>query len=36
MIAEISGDDMSFRAISKAGKVVDSGTFKRAERKAAN
>ena len=34
MVAEISGDEMSFQAISKSGKVVDSGKFKRAERKA--
>jgi predicted phosphodiesterase len=34
MVAEISGDEMSFQAISKAGNVVDSGKFQRAERKA--
>jgi hypothetical protein len=36
MVAEISGDEMSFQTITRTGKVVDSGTFKRAERKAAN
>jgi hypothetical protein len=36
MIAEIVGDEMSFQAISRAGKVVDSGKFKRAERKVSN
>lgn len=36
MIAEISGDEMSFQTITRAGKVIDSGKFKRVERKAAN
>jgi predicted MPP superfamily phosphohydrolase len=33
MIAEISGDEMSFQTISRSGTVVDSGKFRRAERK---
>jgi 3',5'-cyclic AMP phosphodiesterase CpdA len=33
MVAEIAGDEMSFQAISRTGTVVDSGKFKRAERK---
>jgi hypothetical protein len=32
MTAEISGDEMSFQAVSRTGKVVDSGTFQRVER----
>jgi predicted phosphodiesterase len=36
MIAEISGDEMNFQAISRVGKVIDSGKFRRAERKASN
>src|SRR6185503_19298602 len=36
MVAEIAGDEMSFQTISRTGKVIDSGSFKRAERKAAN
>jgi 3',5'-cyclic AMP phosphodiesterase CpdA len=35
MVAEISGDEMSFQAISRAGTVIDSGKFRRVERKAA-
>lgn len=33
MIAEISGDEMSFKTIARTGNVVDSGSFKRVERK---
>jgi 3',5'-cyclic AMP phosphodiesterase CpdA len=33
MIAEISGDEMTFKTISRNGNVVDSGSFKRVERK---
>jgi hypothetical protein len=33
MIAEVAGDEMSFQAISRTGVVVDSGKFKRVERK---
>jgi 3',5'-cyclic AMP phosphodiesterase CpdA len=36
MIAEIHGDEMTFQTISRGAKVVDSGTFKRAERKTGN
>jgi hypothetical protein len=36
MVAEIAGDSMSFQTISRTGTVVDSGTFRRAERKAGN
>ena len=36
MIAEIAGDEMSFQAISRTGTVVDSGKFRRVERKASN
>jgi Calcineurin-like phosphoesterase len=36
MIAEISGDDMSFQTISRTGTVIDSGKFRRAERKRGN
>src|SRR5262245_2291245 len=32
MVAEIVGDDMSFQVISRAGKTIDSGTIKRAEK----
>jgi 3',5'-cyclic AMP phosphodiesterase CpdA len=35
MVAEIGGDEMSFQAISRTGTVVDSGKFRRAERKTA-
>jgi predicted phosphodiesterase len=35
MVAEISGDAMSFQTISRKGTVVDSGNFRRVERKAA-
>jgi len=35
MTAEIAGDEMSFQTISRKGTVVDSGKFRRAERKAA-
>ena len=35
MVAEISGDEMSFQAISRTGTVVDSGKFRRVERKTA-
>jgi hypothetical protein len=34
MIAEIAGDEMSFQTISRKGIVVDSGKFRRVERKA--
>jgi Calcineurin-like phosphoesterase len=36
MIAEVSGDEMSFQTISRTGTVIDSGKFKRVERKATN
>jgi hypothetical protein len=36
MVAEIVGDEMSFQTISRTGKIVDSGKFKRVERKIAN
>ncbi len=36
MIAEISGDEMSFQAVSRKGTVVDSGKFRWAERKLTN
>jgi predicted phosphodiesterase len=35
MIAEVSGDEMNFQTISRKGAVVDSGKFRRVERKAA-
>jgi len=35
MVAEISGDEMNFQTISRTGTVVDSGKFRRVERKAA-
>jgi hypothetical protein len=35
MIAEIKGDSMNFQAISRGGVVVDSGEFRRVERKTA-
>jgi 3',5'-cyclic AMP phosphodiesterase CpdA len=35
MIAEVSGDEMTFQTISRKGTVVDSGKFRRVERKAA-
>jgi 3',5'-cyclic AMP phosphodiesterase CpdA len=36
MVAEISGDDMSFRTISRTGTLIDSGKFRRPERKGNN
>jgi len=33
MIAEIAGDEMRFQTISRIGATVDSGSFKRVERK---
>ena len=33
MIAEISGDEMNFQAISRTGTMIDSGKFRRVERK---
>ena len=35
MVAEIAGDEMSFRVVSRTGQLIDSGKFQRAERKAA-
>jgi predicted phosphodiesterase len=35
MIAEIKGDEMSFQTISRAGSTVDSGTFRRVEKRTA-
>ena len=35
MIAEIAGDEMSFQVISRTERVVDSGKFRRVERKTA-
>ena len=35
MLAEIAGDEMFFQVNSRNGKVIDSGTIRRAERKAA-
>jgi predicted MPP superfamily phosphohydrolase len=35
MVAEIVGDEMTFQTIARTGKVVDSGTFRRVERKLA-
>jgi 3',5'-cyclic AMP phosphodiesterase CpdA len=35
MVAEILGDEMSFQTISRTGTVIDSGKFRRVERKAA-
>jgi hypothetical protein len=35
MLAEIKGDEMSFQTISRTGTTVDSGTFRRVEKKAA-
>jgi DNA repair exonuclease SbcCD nuclease subunit len=32
MLAQIAGDEMSFQVISRTGKTIDSGTFRRAER----
>jgi 3',5'-cyclic AMP phosphodiesterase CpdA len=32
MLAQIAGDEMFFQVISRKGKVVDSGTIRRAER----
>jgi predicted MPP superfamily phosphohydrolase len=34
MLAEISGDNMFFQVTSRSGKIVDSGSFKRAEKTA--
>jgi Calcineurin-like phosphoesterase len=36
MITEISGDEMTFQTISRTGTVIDSGKFRRAERKRGN
>jgi Calcineurin-like phosphoesterase len=36
MVAEISGDEMSFQTISRTGSLIDSGKFKRLERKGVN
>ena len=36
MVAEISGDEMSFQTISRTGTLIDSGKFRRVERKATN
>jgi 3',5'-cyclic AMP phosphodiesterase CpdA len=36
MIAEVTGDEMNFQAISRTGTIVDSGKFRRVERKASN
>jgi len=36
MIAEISGDEMTFQTISRTGTVIDSGKFRRVERKRGN
>jgi predicted MPP superfamily phosphohydrolase len=33
MLAEIKGDEMSFQTISRTGTTIDSGTFKRVEKK---
>jgi DNA repair exonuclease SbcCD nuclease subunit len=33
MLAQISGDDMSFQVISRTGRLVDSGRVRRAEKK---
>jgi Calcineurin-like phosphoesterase len=33
MVAEISGDEMSFQAISRTGTIIDTGKFRRVERK---
>jgi hypothetical protein len=33
MLAEIAGDELRFRVISRAGRTVDSGIFRRAEQK---
>jgi hypothetical protein len=32
MIAEITGDEMSFQVISRTGVNIDSGKFRRVER----
>jgi hypothetical protein len=32
MLAEISGDQMTFRTVSRTGKIVDEGSFQRTER----
>jgi 3',5'-cyclic AMP phosphodiesterase CpdA len=32
MLAEVEGDEMSFQVVSRLGKVVDSGTIRRAEK----
>jgi len=36
MMAEIAGDEMSFQTISRTGVSIDSGKFRRVERKASN
>ena len=36
MLVEIAGDDLSFDAISRTGKIVDSGTIKRQARASQN
>jgi hypothetical protein len=33
MIADINGDEMNFKTIGRSGMVIDSGSFKRVERK---
>ena len=33
MVAEISGDEMSFQTISRTGTIIDTGKFRRVERK---
>jgi len=33
MVAEISGDEMSFQTISRTGIIIDTGKFRRVERK---
>jgi len=32
MIAEINGDHLTFNAISRSGKVIDSGTIARRQK----
>jgi hypothetical protein len=36
MVAEIAGDEMSFQVISRTGTSVDTGKFRRVEKKASN
>jgi predicted MPP superfamily phosphohydrolase len=36
MVAEVTGDEMSFQTISRTGTLIDSGKFKRVERNATN